>query len=136
MNDPELQTWIEVTHGPLVEVNDAARRQRPDVIDLHNHLLSYGLDQGILWLRAIMDPTEFLTQTGLDGGRPGKRIVPLAGGSVPGPLPPSGPERGRLPGLNWGPELTLPSGNSEQPASPNVGQGKCQHDRQPQHCSH
>src|SRR5665647_3772127 len=53
----------------------------------------FGLNEGILRPRAILDPTKFLAQTRLDGSRPDRGIIALAGGCVRAALPPSGPER-------------------------------------------
>src|SRR5712671_8008440 len=82
-----------MAHRPLIEVNDAAGRQRPHVIYLDDDLLAYSLNEGIFRPRAILDPTKFPAQTRLDGSRPDRRIIALAGGCVRAALPPSRPER-------------------------------------------
>src|SRR4051794_14246006 len=45
INYPELQAGIEIAHRPLIEVDDAARRQWPHVIYLDDDLLAYGLNE-------------------------------------------------------------------------------------------
>ena len=40
INYPELQARIEIAHRPLIEVNDAARREWPHVIYLYDDLLA------------------------------------------------------------------------------------------------
>ena len=72
MNYPKLQAWIEVAHGSLIQVNDAARREWPHIIYLDDHLLADGLNHGVLRPVAILNPTKSLTQTHLDGSRPGE----------------------------------------------------------------
>ena len=59
INDPELQAWIEMAHRPLIEVDDAARRQRPHVIYLDDDLLAHSLDEGIFGLAPYWTPPNF-----------------------------------------------------------------------------
>ena len=93
INYPELQARIEIAHRTLIKVDDAAGRQWPHVVYLDDDLFAYSFNKGIFRPRAILDATKFLTQARLDGSRPDRGIIALAGGCVPAALPPSGPER-------------------------------------------
>src|SRR6478735_1791207 len=68
-----------MAHRPLIEVDDAAGPQRSHVIYPDDDLLADGLDEGVFRLRAKLDSTEFLAQARLDGGRPDRGVIALAG---------------------------------------------------------
>src|SRR5581483_8441597 len=68
-----------MTHRSLVEVDDAAGPERPDVVDLDDDLLADGLDQRKFRSRPELDPAEFLPQAGLDRSCPPLGIVTFAG---------------------------------------------------------
>src|SRR5689334_17890469 len=74
-NHSALQARIEMAHRPFIEVNDAAGRQRPNVVDLDDDLLADSLNESKLRSCAILNATKFLTQVCLDGRRPDGGII-------------------------------------------------------------
>ena len=60
INHAQLQAWIEMAHRPLIEINDAAGRQRPHIIYLDDGLLACSLNEGIFRARAILNPAKVL----------------------------------------------------------------------------
>src|SRR6516225_1726363 len=61
-NDSQSQAWIEMAHRPLIEINDATRRERPYIIYLDDGLLACPLDEGIFRPRAVLNPAKLLAQ--------------------------------------------------------------------------
>src|SRR6516225_9522628 len=66
-----------MAHCSFVEVNNATRFQRPNIIYFDDDPLIVTLDQRIS-SPAAMDATELFTQTSLDRSGPRRRVVALA----------------------------------------------------------
>src|SRR3974377_1573719 len=79
-----------MAHRSFVEVNNATRLQRSNIIYFDDDLLIDTLDQRIS-SPATMDATKLFTQTSLDRSGPGRRVVALAGSCLWAALPISGP---------------------------------------------
>jgi hypothetical protein len=85
-----LQGWIKKAHCSFVEVNNATRLQRPNIIYFDDDFLIDTLDQRIS-SPAAMDATKLFTQTSLDRSGPRRRVVALAGSCLWAALPIAGP---------------------------------------------
>src|SRR5215468_7484567 len=79
-----------MAHCSFVEVNNATRLQRSNIIYFDDDLLIDTLDQRIS-SPAAMDATKLFTQTSLDRSGPRRRVVALAGSCLCAALPISGP---------------------------------------------
>src|SRR5262249_18798304 len=79
-----------MAHRSFVEVNNATRLQRSNIIYFDDDLLIDTLDQRIS-SPAAMDATKLFTQTSLDRSGPRRRVVALAGSCLWAALPISGP---------------------------------------------
>ena len=82
-----------MAHRPLIEVDDAARPQRPHVIYLDDDFLADGLDESIFRPRAKLDPAEFPRKLVLMAAAQTDGIIALAGGCVRAALLLAGLER-------------------------------------------
>src|SRR6516165_10303035 len=77
INYSPSQAWIEIAHRPLIEINDATRRQRPHIIYLYDGLFACTLNEGIFRSRTILNPAKFVPQIGFDGSCPRGGIIAL-----------------------------------------------------------
>ena len=80
VDHPASKGWIEIVHRLLIEIDDAAGREWPDIIDLDNDPLASALNESVVGPPAMAYPAEPSAQTGLDRRGPRGRIVALARG--------------------------------------------------------
>src|SRR5215471_17018311 len=77
---PASKGRIEIAHRLLIEVDDTAGREWPDIIDLDNDPLTSALNESVVGPPGMAYPAEPSAQIGLDRRGPRGRIVALAGG--------------------------------------------------------
>src|SRR5262245_13118696 len=81
VDESALEGWIKVAHRLFIEVDDATRFQRPDIVYFNDGSLIGDFNKGVCGpvVFAIADATKRPAQISLDRGGPRDRIVSLAG---------------------------------------------------------
>src|SRR4029453_5981125 len=80
VEESALEGWIKVAHRLFIEVDDATRFERPDIVYLNDGSLVGDFNKGVCGpvASAMADATKRLAQISLDRGGPRDRIVALA----------------------------------------------------------